>query len=143
MKGLKSLLPHVTKEVYFNYLVVSGEDLSQIVKASSNLERLSFVVSKILTSDSLDFSSTSQSKLEYLSFNACAYHNWCNMEWDKYPDRFEKIVVAIKNSSLKDSLKTLNVRKCKISSSKVGEQLAAHGLSHINLGEEDNDPLSE
>ncbi|CAI2361281.1 unnamed protein product [Moneuplotes crassus] len=143
MKGLKSLLPHVTKEVYLNYLVVSGEDLSQIVKASSNLERLSFVASKILTSDSLDFSSTAHSKLEYLSFKSCAYHDWCNMEWDKYPDRFEKIVVAIKNSSLKDSLKTLNVHKCKISSSKVGEQLATHELSHINVVEENHSALSE
>ncbi|CAI2361433.1 unnamed protein product [Moneuplotes crassus] len=143
MKGLKSLLPNVTKEVFLNYLIVSEDDLSQIVKASLNAERLTIRASKILTSDSLDFSTAAQSKLEYLSFNCSGNASWRNMEWDKYPDRFEKIVVAIKNSSLKDSLKTLNIYKCNISASKVGEQLTDHGLSHINVVEEDNYPLEE
>ncbi|CAI2385541.1 unnamed protein product [Moneuplotes crassus] len=153
MKGLKSLLPNVTKEVFLWYLIVSEDALSQIVKASSNAQRLTVGYSKInltnsnilkiQTSDSLDFTSAAQSKLEYLSFRMCAYDSWCNQEWDKYPDRFEKIVVAIKNSSLKDSLKTLNVYSCKISPSKVGEQLETHGLSHISVVQENNLPLTE
>ncbi|CAI2361657.1 unnamed protein product [Moneuplotes crassus] len=141
MKGLKNLLPKVTKEVYLRYLVIREDDLSQIVKGSCNAQRLTVSCSKILTSDSLDFTSATQSKLKYLSFNSCAYHDWCDMEWDKYPDRFEKIVIAIKNSSLKDSLKVLNIHNCKISLPKMEEQLETHGLSHIKVVEEDNRPM--
>ncbi|CAI2361111.1 unnamed protein product [Moneuplotes crassus] len=142
-EGMQKLLTNVTKEVYLEHLIVDASDLSQIVKACVNSERLTIRCSQISTSDSLDFSTPAQTKLQYLSFYNCGGSAWCNQEWDKYPSRFEKIIVAIKNSSLKNSLNTINVECCKISVSKVNELLAAHDLSHISVGEECNEPLTE
>ncbi|CAI2364220.1 unnamed protein product [Moneuplotes crassus] len=140
--GLKKVLPHVTKEVYLNRIIADADDLSLIVKLSSNAERLTVRLSKILTSDSLDFTSPTPSKITYLSFFNCGHANWSNQEWDKYPDRFEKIIIAIKNSSLKDSLKTLNLKECKISISKATSLLSTHGLPHISVIQEVNCPIS-
>ncbi|CAI2361431.1 unnamed protein product [Moneuplotes crassus] len=142
LDGLKKIIPTVTKEVHFYHLILDEVDLNEIVKSAYSAERLIIGQSKISTSDSLDFSSHAQAKLEYLSFTSCG-NSWCNMEWNSYPERFEKIVIAIKNSSLKDSLKTLNVNSCKISASKVTELLTNHCLSHISVVEEGNPPLEE
>ncbi|CAI2361295.1 unnamed protein product [Moneuplotes crassus] len=142
-EGMQNLLANVTKEVYLKYLIVDASDLSQIVKACVNSERLTIGYSKILTSDSLDFSTPAQTKLQYLSFCYCGATNWGSQKWDKYPARFEKIIVAIKNSSLKNSLDTISIYACSISVSKVNELLAAHGLSHISVDECGNIPLTE
>ncbi|CAI2361409.1 unnamed protein product [Moneuplotes crassus] len=141
-EGMQNLLANVTREVYLRHLIVDASDLSQIVKACVNSERLTINWSKISTSDSLDFSTPAQTKLQYLSFYDCG-GKWCSEEWDKYPARFEKIILAIKNSSLKNSLNTINVGCCKISVSKVTELLAAHDLSHISVVDEKNQPLKE
>ncbi|CAI2362447.1 unnamed protein product [Moneuplotes crassus] len=142
-EGLQNLLVNVTKEVYLKNLIVNGSDLNHIVKSCVNTERLTIRYSKIYTCDSLDFSTPSQSKLEYLSFYECRGYEWCSEEWSKYSEKFEKIIVAIKKSSLKDSLKTINVRKCKISVSKLNELLIIHGLSRISAIDEQNFPLEE
>ncbi|CAI2362546.1 unnamed protein product [Moneuplotes crassus] len=142
LDGLKKVLPQVTKEVYLTKLIADSDDLSQIVKLSYNAERLTVRLSKILTSNSLDFASPTPSKISYLSFKNCGRYDWSNQEWDKHPDKFEKIVTAIKNSSLKDSLETLNLRNCKISISKATSLLSTHGLSHISIIQEDNTPIS-
>ncbi|CAI2361440.1 unnamed protein product [Moneuplotes crassus] len=142
-EGMQTLLANVTKEVYLEYLIVDASDLSQIVKACVNSERLTIRNSKISTSDSLDFSTPSQAKLQYLSFVNCGVQDWCSEEWGKYPARFEKIIVAIKNSSLKNSLSTINVRRCKISISKVAELLIAHDLAHVSVVSEVDSPLME
>ena len=63
------------------------------------------------------------------------------MEWDKYPDRFENIIIAIKNSTLKDSLQTIDIIKCKITKDKVSELLIKHGLTNVSVIEECNEPL--
>ncbi|CAI2363106.1 unnamed protein product [Moneuplotes crassus] len=143
LKGLKKILQRVTEEVYLECLVINETDLSKIVKWSSNAERLTVRYSKISTSASLDFSSSGQSKLKYLSFFNCGYSDWCNMRWDESPEKFEQIIVAIKNSSLKDSLTHINVRRCNISPSKVSELLSSHGLSHISAIDEINGPLDD
>ncbi|CAI2363163.1 unnamed protein product [Moneuplotes crassus] len=141
LQGLRKILPRVTKEIYLECLVIDSKDLSQIVKWASNAERLTVRWSKISTSDSLDFASPQQAKLNYLSLLNCGCNDWCNMNWDESPENFEKIIVAIKNCSLKDSLTQVNVQGCKISTSKVSELLSSHGLSHISAIAEGNKPL--
>ncbi|CAI2363269.1 unnamed protein product [Moneuplotes crassus] len=143
LESLKEVLSKVTEEVYLEALEIDDTDLSQIFKSASSSERLIIRFSKISTSDSLDFSSPSQSKLKYLSFFNCACTSWCCMNWDEHPDRFEKIIVAIKNSSLKDSLLQINVEGCNIEIDQVNELLAAHGLSNIEVVEEENEPLED
>ncbi|CAI2362444.1 unnamed protein product [Moneuplotes crassus] len=142
LEGLKEIIPKVTKEVYLECLVVDDTDLSRIVTWASNAERLTIRCSKISTSASLDFSTPSKAKLKYLSFFNCG-NRWCNMRWDESPEKFEQIIVAIKNSSLKDSLTQVNVSGCKISTSKVSELLNSHCLSHISVIDEENKPLAD
>ncbi|CAI2363061.1 unnamed protein product [Moneuplotes crassus] len=141
-EGMQKLFVNVTKEVYLKNLIVDASDLSQIVKACVNSERLIIRYSKISTSGSLDFSTPAQAKLQYLSFCYCG-GDWCSEGWDKYPARFEKIIVAIKNCSFKNSLNAISVIGCKISVSKINELLAAHDLSHISAVSERNEPLTE
>ena len=51
--------------------------------------------------------------------------------WSKHPERFENVVKAIKNCSLKDSLKTVVVHSNNIciGSTKAREILDRHGLT--------------
>ncbi|CAI2361161.1 unnamed protein product [Moneuplotes crassus] len=142
-EGLQRLLINVTKEVYLENLIIDGLDLSCIIQSCVNTERLVIRYSKISTSDSLDFSTPPQAKLEYLSFCYCGGEKWCSEQWDMYPEKFEKIIVAIKNSSLKNSLKSINVRCCKISVSKVNELLDTHDLPHIKGINQVNFPFKE
>ena len=60
------------------------------------------------------------------------FSNWASnvTGWSKHPERFENVVKGIKNSSLKDSLKTVVVHSntyC-IGSAKAREILDKHGL---------------
>ncbi|CAI2362697.1 unnamed protein product [Moneuplotes crassus] len=142
LEGLKGVLPKVTEEVFVEALEVDDTDLSQIVKLSSSAERLTIYWSKISTYNCFDFSTPTQAKLKYLSFFNCGL-DWCNTEWNEHPDRFEKIIVAVKNSSLKDSLEQINVEGCHIGVDKVDELLATHGLSHIEVIEEENEPVED
>ncbi|CAI2363036.1 unnamed protein product [Moneuplotes crassus] len=142
LNGLDKILPNVVKEIYLRDLIIDESDLSKIIKFSFGAERLVIRYCKIFTSDLLDFSGP-HSNLKYLSFVNCGNSNWCNMEWNRYPRRFEHIVVAIKNSPLSASLTKLNVRSCKISSPKVTELLQTHNLTHISLVREGSDPSKQ
>ena len=60
--------------------------------------------------------------------------------WSKHPERFENVVKAIKNCSLRDSLRTVVVSstdKC-IGSNKAREILDRHGLTEDKLKVEEN-----
>lgn len=141
MKELKEILQNVQKEVFIGSSTISDSDLNQIVTSSSNSERLILSNSKIITSDNLDFSIPGAYKTKYLSFLKPWNDEWSNMEWDVYPERFEKIIKAIANSGLRHSLEKINIRGYKISIHEVEIMLAKHGLSHIKIIQEWNDPI--
>ncbi|CAI2381918.1 unnamed protein product [Moneuplotes crassus] len=135
-EGLMKLLSTVTKEVFLSSLILDSEDLSQIVKASINSERLIIHSSKISISHDLDFYTGANSNIQYLSIQYSDRFKWYGTTWDDLAEKFEQIPIAIKNSALKDSLKTLNIYNCPISTSKIVELLKNYGLSHINVTRE-------
>mgnify|MGYP003690148005 CR=1 FL=1 len=141
LSQLKGILSKAEKEVYLENLVVDDQDLGDIVKASANSERLTIRYSKVMASPSLDFASPIPYKTQYLSFMDCGYSDWNNMEWDKHPEVFENIVIAIKNSSLKDSLVKINIFGARITIDQVNQLLSTHGLDNITVVTEKNEPL--
>ena len=60
--------------------------------------------------------------------------------WDKHHDRFENMI-GIKNSTLKDSLKMINISGCKITKGDVSKLLINHGLTSVSVINKSNDPL--
>ncbi|CAI2387139.1 unnamed protein product [Moneuplotes crassus] len=133
IQGLCRLLRRVTQEVYLHSLILNSEELSSVVRASASAQRLVIRSSKISTSSALDFSTEEQSRIQYLSFQDSGSAIWQNMEWATYPERFEPIIVAIKNSSIKDSLETINIHGCGISVNQTTELLFKHELAHIRV----------
>ncbi|CAI2387701.1 unnamed protein product [Moneuplotes crassus] len=134
LKGLKSIMPNVFKENYLFWLIIDSDDLEQIVKLSANSERLVLSHCKISTKPSLDFSISTPYKTQFLGFQYSGSKPWhTEMDWSNHPDRFENIIAGIKNCSLKDSLKIINIHKCGITVSQVESLLLSHNLSHISV----------
>lgn len=75
-EGLRELLSKVTKEVYLSSLILDSKDLSQIVKASMNSERLIIHSSEISISHDLDFYTGANSSIQCLSIQHYANEEW-------------------------------------------------------------------
>ena len=79
--------------------------------------------------DDLDFSGP-EYKMEYLCF-------WClyckNNNWGTKPERFERIIKAIAQSELKDSLKTIHLCASNVTSEQVSKMLKDNNIEHISI----------
>ncbi|CAI2364891.1 unnamed protein product [Moneuplotes crassus] len=140
--GLKDSLPKITKEIYLRYTEFQPADLEAVFKYSINSERLCIVACKVHTKEKMDFGSK-PTKTTYLNFNHCCGDSRTTMDWGNHPERFENIIEAISRSPYKNSLQTLNIRKCDLSKSKIEEMLSKHNMSSIKIIEENLSPLSD
>ncbi|CAI2359461.1 unnamed protein product [Moneuplotes crassus] len=141
MEGVTHSLPNVTKEIYLRRLEFQSSEVETIFRHSTQTQRLIFRLCKIHTKQNMNFV-PGKTNITYLSFDSCGCSSVC-MEWDTHPERFEYIVEAISKSSLKDTLKTLNINICKISSAKVEEMMTTHGMTKVKVVEEYNNPLND
>ena len=83
----------------------------------------------------LDFSGPAYS-IPYLSFWNCQCHS---NNWDTKPERFGRIIKAIAQSGLKDSLKTINIQYTNLTVDQVKAMLKVNNIEHINIVDERND----
>lgn len=105
-REIESILPRVSKEVFFNFMTLSQSDLETIFKGSANSDRVILRSCRITTEDELDFSGP-EYKTSYISLSHTGnsgLDNWIS-PWTK----FRNIVKAMGKTSLRDSLQTFNV----------------------------------
>ena len=134
-----------TKEVYFNCIDFSAEDLQTVVRAAHNAERIVLSFCCIHCSSGLDFGVDLSYNTKFLSFQEWGYTRFKERttDWIADPSKFSLIVDAISKSGLKNSLEKLSISLNQtLSVSKVQEELSAKGMSHISVVEEDPNPFS-
>ena len=133
-----------TKEVLFNCIDFSAEDLQTIVKAACNAERIVFRYCCIHCSSGLDFGANLSYNTKFLSFYGwgSTYYVELTTDFKEDPSKFSLIVDAIGRSGLRVSLEKLNIKfNQTLSVSEVQEELNAKDMSHISVVEEDSNPL--
>ena len=135
----------MTKEVYFQCIDFSAEDLQTIVRAARNAERIVFHFCCIHCSSGLDFGANLSYNTKFLSFQSWGSTDYKvrKTDWKADPSKFSLIVDAISNSGLKASLEKLNIYSNQtLSASNVQENLNAKCMSHITVVQECPGPLS-
>ena len=122
----------VTGEVFIQCLKLTASDLEQIVKASSNSERLVIRFSDVSCSAALDFATADKYNTKFLSF-----YNWGNSggksDFISAPASFENIVEAMAKSGLKDSLQTLDIKGCGLDKTAVQGLLSKHDMGAVSV----------
>lgn len=138
IRALVKGIQKVTQQVFIENAIINEDHLEEVVKASSQTVQLIINDSKVLLGRSLDFNRDIVYKTSYISFSNCGGHIKSSKQWDKKPGKFEKLIMAIRDSGLGNSLKSINVKGCKLGKDKVEEQLQDHNISHIDVVEEIN-----
>ena len=64
-------------------------------------------------------------------------------DWSSHPERLERVIKAISLSSMKDSLKTLNVYKWNMGVKEVEQMLEKYKLDNVQVTDAYEDPLDE
>ena len=133
IETLCKTLKAVTSEVYIACFELTSCDLEQIVKASANSERLIFCYCDVSCSVALDFSTSQKYTTKFLSFTNCCANSNRKSDFKSNLSAFENIVEAISRSGLKDSLQTIDIRKCELD--KVGVQglFTKHGMKNVSV----------
>ena len=133
-----------TKEVYYNCIEFSAEDLQAVVRAACNTERIVFHFCSIHCSSGLDFGADLNYKTKFLSFQYWGETN-CKArttDWKADPSKFSLIVDAIGSSGLRTSMKKLSIyANPTLSYSKVQKELCAKGMSNISVVQKFPSPL--
>ena len=114
--------------------------LERVMKASSNANRIHIRFSKIELDADFDFSGPDY-KTTYLSLSWCGSLPDVGDQWIEHPTRLEKIIKAISECKLKDTLTTLNMYQTKIETDIVEEMLMIYDMENINIIYEDPEPL--
>ena len=139
-KAMKS----VQKEIYLECFEIKEPELEQIIKSSSNWERLILRFSDIHCSKKLDFSVSSKCKIKFLSFATCGDTDYKDRksDWKSTPSCFKNIVEAISKSGLKDSLEEIDIY-CNQTLKKDEVQIMFNelGMSHISVVEIGPNPM--
>ena len=139
IETLCKTLKAVTSEVYINWLKLTASDLEQIVKASSNSERLVIRYCKINCSATLDFATADKYKTKFISF--CYWGDFYReSDFKSAPASFENIVEAMAKSGLKDSLQTLDIYVSKLNKTVVQGLLSKHGMGAVSVVETGVEP---
>ena len=133
-----------TKEVFFNWIDFSAEDLQTVVRAASNSERIVFNFCCIHCSSCLDFNADLSYNTKLLSFQFWGNtdYNEITTDWKADPFSFSLVVDAIGSCRLRASLEKLNIYdNPTLSASEVQEEINAKDMSYICVVEEYTYPL--
>ena len=138
-KAIKS----VSKEIYLECFEIKEAELEQIIKSSSNWERLIIRFSDIHCSEKLDFGVSDKYKTKFLSFAFCGYTNsHRKSDWIATPSCFKNIVEAISKSRLRDSLEKVDIYKNQtLKKDEVQAMFNELEMSHISVVEKDPGPI--
>ena len=122
----------VSKEIYIYCFNISISDLQKIVQSSYNSERLVFRYCCIPWSESMDFSSSSISKIKFISFYNCGENK---SDFVSNPACFENIVEAIAKSGIKLNLKHIDIYNCKLDKETIQKMFVKHGMNEVKVVE--------
>ena len=139
-KAMKS----VQKEIYLFCFEINEPELEQIIKSSSNWERLILCYSDIHCSKKLDFGVSDKYKIKFLSFAYCGNINYSyrKSDWKSTPSCFKNIVEAISKSGLKDSLEQVDIwSNTTLNKDEVQAMFNELGMSHVSVVKEDPAPM--
>ena len=117
LEPLLSCIKRVSKEVYLYWFEMDQDELSQIVKAARNTQRLILDYTVIHKSGTIDFGQNLSYSTQLIGFQNTGWSGYSN--WKTNRNQFDSIVQAIKSSDLNNSLQTLNLRYCDITRSSV------------------------
>ena len=140
LKAIKS----VEKEIYFWCFELKEAELEQIIKSSSNWERLIFYYCDIHCSKKLDFGNSDKRKIKFLSFAWCGNTSYeeRKSDWIATPSCFKNIVEAISKSELKDSLQQVDIGyNNTLKKDKVQAMFNELGMSRISVVEISPGPM--
>ena len=146
LDGLVNVLKEMTNEIFVCKWDFSQLSLERFIKASSNCSKLVIRHSMLDFDDTLDFSGPSY-KILYFSLER--WGGWfdanctgmCNDdEWRECPDKFRQIIKSISESSMKDSLRTLNIKLCGTTYKAAKRLLEKYGMEKVNIVVQDNLP---
>ena len=139
-KAMKS----VSKEIYLTCFEIKEPELEQIIKSSSDWERLILRFSDIHCSKKLDFGVYDKYKIKFLSFTYCGDTRYKERksDWKSTPSCFKNIVEAISKSGLKDSLEKVDIRfNDTLNKDEVQAMFNELGMSHISVVETSPAPM--
>ena len=132
--GLEKAIPTATKEVYIYKWNLSKASLERVIKASANATRIIVRFSKIDCSQDFDLRGPSYNA-NYFGLPYCG--DEVGEEWSSNPAKLERIIKAIANTNMKQSLQTFNVWECGVETGTVVKLLAKHGMSNVIVEEKD------
>ena len=92
IEALCKTLKSVTKEVYIRWMNLTSSDFEQIIKASSNSERLVFRYNEIQCATVLNFVTTSKYNIKFLSFDYWGDPSLKKSEFNSDPSTFKHII---------------------------------------------------
>ena len=138
-KAIKS----VQKEIYLRCFEIKEPELEQIIKSSSNWERLILEYCDIHCSKKLDFGVYDKYKIKFLSFQWCGQTViYRKTDWKSTPSCFKNIVEAISKSGLRDSLEQVDIyNNDTLKKDKVQAMFNELEMSHISVVEIGPDPM--
>ena len=139
-KAIKS----VQKEIFLYCFEIKESELEQIIKSSSNWERLILYYSDIHCSKKLDFDVSSKCKIKFLCFAYCGYTGSKDRksDWITTPSCFKNIVEAISESGLRDSLEEVDIYgNDTLKKDEVQAMFNELGMSHISVVEINSGPI--
>ena len=142
--SISKIINSVEKEIYLTWFEIKEPELEQIIKSSSNWERLILCCCDIHCSKKLDFSGYEKCKIKFLSFVTCGYTNFKDRisDWIKTPSCFKNIVEAISKSGLRDSLEQVDIiYNTTLNKDEVQVMFNELGMSHISVVEEGPSPM--
>ena len=87
----------------------SASDFERLFKCCAHVQRLTFCYWKLDLSTPPDLKGPDY-KVQYLSFDECGDSH--SNDWKNNKDKVEALLKAVAQSSLKDSLQTLNIISC-------------------------------
>lgn len=106
--GMKKVIPTVTRQLFFYTQNIQKHEF-EFIMSNARAERLVFRWVGLDYSEQFNFNCIN-SDVKSLALDYTGRNDRDN--WAKYPDRFENILQGILNSSLKNSLTTMNLHNC-------------------------------
>ena len=105
-------MPNVHFEFYGKYLKMESESFNNFIKSCSNIQRVVISNSTINVDGELDFGKDITYQTQYLSFNCTSFVVKSQGYFNKTKDCIIKMLKAIKQSSLSNSLKQIDMYSC-------------------------------
>ena len=128
--GILNAIKGVTKEVYFYYMNISKEELEEIFKACSQVNKLSISNSKLDLNTFLELEGK-EYIIQHLSFRWCGKNHKNNR--NSNPGRVHRLVESMSETSLQTSLQTFNIFNCGISMERTIEIFKENKMEHVKV----------